>query len=183
MVRWEGFRPFRGWLENELDRRDWRPIDLARRINPEYPANVASSISKWMSGKRQPDTASCALIADILGADLDTVLELAGHKPKRQGDELIDSIAASLRALPREQVEYIGTSVRALHDDLVRRRAEAASGTPPDTGTGAKQTPATPKARKSSKVTGPSLGMAPIDLIRGALQGGASAPLYFGLSA
>ena len=182
MARWEGFKPFRGWLENELDRRDWRPIDLARRINPEYPANVASSISKWMSGKRQPDTASCAVIADILGADLDTVLELAGHKPKREGDELIDSIAASLRALPREQVEYISTSVRALHDDLVRRRAEAGSGSQSDTGSGEKRTPATSKPRKSGKGTGSSLGMAPIELIVGMLHGGASAPL-FGASA
>ena len=160
MARWQGFRPFRVWLEGELTARDWRPIDLARRLNPEAPANVASSISKWMSGKRQPDTVSCAAIADVLGVDLDMVLALAEHKPASVGDPLIDSIAASLRALPRAQVEMISTSVRALHDQLVRHRSDA----PSVDGNGSGQV-APPKGRKPRAKVDAAMAALPAGLL------------------
>lgn len=163
MARWQGYRPFRVWLEGELTARDWRPIDLARRLNPEAPANVASSISKWMSGKRQPDTVSCAAIADVLGVDLDMVLSLAEHKPASAsvGDPLIDSIAASLRALPRAQVEMISTSVRALHDQIVRHRSDA----PSVDGDGSGQVAAPAKARKPRAKVDAAMAALPAGLL------------------
>ena len=165
MARWEAFGPFRDWLEGELRARDWKPIDLARRVNPDSPANFASSISKWTSGKRQPDTVSCAVIADILGADLDRVLELAGHKPAHNGDELIDSIAASLRSLPRSQVEVIGTTVRALHDEALRRRLEGEA----DKG-GGKRNPAKRIMDKAAERGNKTTTLVPAGLLAAAYQ-------------
>lgn len=139
MARWEGYRPFRNWLQGELDKREWKMVDLARRVSPEDPAKFASTISKWMRGDRQPSPESCRVLADILGADLDYVLELAGHKPARrrnERDEPIESIAAMLRRLPREQVEMIQAAVRSLYDQYTRTRSGSAGQQRPKSGGG-----------------------------------------------
>lgn len=160
MAKWEGYRPFRAWLERELAAREWKPIDLARRINPEAPANVASSISRWMLGKRQPDPVSCAMLSEILGVDLDMVLELAGHRPHtaREEDELVLRIAAGLRDLPRAQQEMIDTTVRALHDELTRRRLESS-------GQGGQESKSKSIAGKASKAGNGAMVMAPIEVL------------------
>ena len=163
MAKWDEYRPFRAWLERELAAREWKPIDLARRINPEAPANVASSISRWMLGKRQPDPVSCAMLAEILGADLDMVLELAGHRPHtaREEDELVTKITAGVRDLPRSQQEMIATTVRALHDELTRRRMD-------ESGKGGQELKSKSLVGKASKAGNGAMVMAPIEVVIGA---------------
>ncbi len=63
-------------MQRELDRREWRQADLARRINASTGA-----VSQWVTGVRVPSPESCDRLADVLGADLDHVLALAGHRP------------------------------------------------------------------------------------------------------
>ena len=155
MPKWEEYRPFREWLLTELDKREWKPIDLARRIKPEAPVDVASSISRWMRGERRPDTESCRILADVLGTDIDYVLELAGHKPPEltpEEDEVFRSLVARVKALPPEQVALIDTAVRALHDNEMRRRAE----------TSIEGDGVTPKSKKQKAA---AIGQSPMALI------------------
>lgn len=72
---WDGAK-FALWMNGQLRRRDWKPADLAKRLGMP-----SGTISRWLSGRRQPSTGSCDHIADVLGADPDTVLTLAGHRP------------------------------------------------------------------------------------------------------
>ncbi len=64
------------WLQRELDRQDWTQADLARRLSTSTGA-----VSQWVTGTRGPSPESCERLADVLGADLDHVLTLAGHRP------------------------------------------------------------------------------------------------------
>jgi transcriptional regulator with XRE-family HTH domain len=127
-LRWPEYGPFRSWLLDELATRGWKPIDLAQRINPKSPVSAASSLSKWMRGELRPTPKSCKAIADALGADLDHVLTLAGHRPaERESEraELISDISAMLERLPDEQVAFINTSLRAIYDQYMKERAES----------------------------------------------------------
>jgi transcriptional regulator with XRE-family HTH domain len=67
---------FREWLYEELHQRRWRAVDLARRL--EVPSGT---VSRWLSGERQPSPRSCEILANILGVDADFVLTLARHRP------------------------------------------------------------------------------------------------------
>lgn len=70
------------WIERELRSREWRQADLARRARVSTTA-----VSDWVRGKRVPDPASCDLLADIFHANLDYVLDLAGHRPPDPRDD------------------------------------------------------------------------------------------------
>lgn len=84
---------FGRWLQHQLDRRGWKQADLARKM----PATTGT-ISHWITGKRIPDPASCDLIADVLGIDIDVVLGVAGHRPNVQALDP-DSVEAELSGL------------------------------------------------------------------------------------
>lgn len=72
-------KAFAAWLERQLARREWTLADFARRLG------IAPSIpSRWLSVRgRRPSPASCDLIADAFGMDVDEVLTLAGHRPRQ----------------------------------------------------------------------------------------------------
>lgn len=127
MKRWESAGEFRKWMIAELDEREWRPVDLARRMQPDNPASMASSISKWIRGVRQPDPASCERLALILGADPDYVLELAGHRASISGalarDDARAKIAAMIATMPGEEIGRIELIIRAIHDQTMRDEA------------------------------------------------------------
>src|SRR5919112_753126 len=74
--RWQHER-FVEWLRGQLRRRGWNAAELGRRL--QVPSGT---ISRWMTGERQPSSRSCDLLADVLGVDLDLVLTLAGHRPE-----------------------------------------------------------------------------------------------------
>lgn len=72
------------WLREQLRIREWTQSDFARRLNVG-----TGTVSRWMQG-RPPDTSYCDLIADVLHADVDLVLSLAGHRPPVAPDALSD---------------------------------------------------------------------------------------------
>jgi hypothetical protein len=43
-----------------------------------------AAVSAWVTGSRLPDPPSIDRIADALGLDVDTVLTIAGHRPKTE---------------------------------------------------------------------------------------------------
>jgi transcriptional regulator with XRE-family HTH domain len=67
---------FATWLRRQLNRNEWTQADFARRMDVS-----TGRISEWTTGKRVPNPKSCELIADVLGADIDLVLRVAGHRP------------------------------------------------------------------------------------------------------
>ena len=73
---------FPAWLRRELKQRDWTQAYFARRVGTS-----SGVVSHWARGTRVPSPDSCDLIADALGADLDYVLTLVGHRPTGGGDD------------------------------------------------------------------------------------------------
>lgn len=127
---------FRAWLADELDEREWRPMDLARRVQPDNPQSMASSISKWSRGIRQPDPASLERLAFVLGADPDYVLALGGHRRVSDAAPLSDrerrtaDLAAMIRDLPQSDLAPVEVLVRGLHDAAVKREADMIAAAP-----------------------------------------------------
>lgn len=73
---------FPAWFRRQLDRREWNMSDFARR------ADISPSVvARWASGERVPSPASCDLISDVFGVNLDTVLLVAGHRPDPAPDD------------------------------------------------------------------------------------------------
>jgi transcriptional regulator with XRE-family HTH domain len=93
--RWQHER-FVEWLRGQLRRRGWNAAELARRL--QVPSGT---ISRWMTGERQPSSRSCDLLADVLGVDLDFVLTLAGHRPGPEATGPDDQRAAIIALLER----------------------------------------------------------------------------------
>jgi transcriptional regulator with XRE-family HTH domain len=67
---------FIAWVRQQLRRRHWNDAEFARQLGMP-----SGTISRWLTGERQPKTSSCDLIADVFGVDVDLVLTLAGHRP------------------------------------------------------------------------------------------------------
>lgn len=122
--KWENAPKFRAWLLDELDDREWRPVDLARKMQPDNPASMASSISKWLRGIRQPDPSSIDRMCEVLGCDTDYVLILAGHRApvssRLEQDERRSHVAAMIADMSAEDFQAIETIVRAFHDKQLR---------------------------------------------------------------
>lgn len=106
-------RAFGYWLENELDKRDWLPADLARALGVK-----SGVISNWVSGQRRPSYESCLQIAEALGIDPDEVLRRAGretttavrHRP-RSFDDIIRELEAE-RPIAVPIIEQIASAGR-----------------------------------------------------------------------
>lgn len=86
---------FGRWLQYQLDRRGWTQAEFAR-----VGKFRTSTISNWVRGERIPDPASCDLIADVLGLDIDVVLAAAGHRPNIE-DVDVNSVEAEMVGLVR----------------------------------------------------------------------------------
>lgn len=80
------------WLQRELDSRDWLGADLARKIGSSN-----GTVSNWITGARKPNPETIQRIADVLNADVDYLLTLAGHRP---ADPYFDPDAPEARLLP-----------------------------------------------------------------------------------
>ncbi len=88
-------QPFETWVRQRIRQREWSQADLARKLDVPN-----STVARWLNGKRRPTPESCDLIADVLGADLDQVLALAGHRPNLDAIP-IDDPRATIIALVR----------------------------------------------------------------------------------
>ena len=107
--------PYSAWLREEMQRRALRQADFARATDIDV-----SMVSRWLQGRR-PAPASLERVAEALGADLDALLTLAGHRPRAPHDD--DPRTASLVAKIR-QVTWTPERfliVDAMLDDLRQR--------------------------------------------------------------
>lgn len=114
---------FPQWLQRQLDRREWRQVDLARRADVS-----GTSVSHYLNGNRIPDPMTCDRIADALAVDRDLVLALAGHRPPDQPLDPDDPITILLGAAKKirwtpERLESILVVLR-MYADTDRRLAE-----------------------------------------------------------
>ncbi len=111
------------WLRGQLRRRGWNAAELARRLHVP-----SGTISRWMTGERQPSSRSCDLLADVLGVDLDLVLTLAGHRPGPEDpapdDQRADIIALleRINLTPDRAAGLLGTLTSWLELDHEERR-------------------------------------------------------------
>ena len=111
------------WLRTQLRRRGWNAAELARRLRVP-----SGTISRWMTGERQPSSRSCDLLADVLDVDLDLVLTLAGHRPGPEAPEPDDQRAAIIALLeritltPDRAAGLLGTLTSWLELDREQRR-------------------------------------------------------------
>src|ERR687898_1191527 len=117
------------WLRGQLRRRGWNAAELARRLHVP-----SGTISRWMTGERQPSSHSCDLLADVLGVDLDLVLTLAGHRPGPETIAPDDQRAAIIALLerinltPDRAAGLQGTLTSWLELDREERRGENGAG-------------------------------------------------------
>jgi len=114
---------FGSWLQRQLDRREWKQSDFARRAKVS-----TSAVSYYISGARLPDPITCDRIADVLDADRDLVLALAGHRPPDQPLDPDDPITILLGAARKvrwtpERLESILVVLR-MYAETDRRLAE-----------------------------------------------------------
>jgi transcriptional regulator with XRE-family HTH domain len=114
----EGATPgaaFSAWLREEMQRREWRQADFARATDIDV-----SMVSRWLQGRR-PDPASLERVAEALGADLDALLTLAGHRPRspRDDDPRTASLVAKIRQVTWTPERFL--IVDAMLDDLRQR--------------------------------------------------------------
>lgn len=89
---------FDRWLAYQLDRRDMKPADFARKVGSR-----PGVVSHWLNGERTPSTQSADRIADVLGVDVDLVLTLAGHRPHMDelaADDPRTALIGLVRRLP-----------------------------------------------------------------------------------
>lgn len=70
---------FPSWLQAQLDERDWRATDLARRANMSNAA-----VSRFLRGERVPDPDSLKSIARAFKLPVDQVYRAAGILPPRR---------------------------------------------------------------------------------------------------
>lgn len=85
------------WLERQLEQRDWRQADLARALGVS-----TGMVSNWLTGQRRVSPYYCEQIAALLGADVDYLLALAGHRPMAlttDPDEPVEQLATKLRRI------------------------------------------------------------------------------------
>jgi len=71
----EELAEFGRWLDNEIDKRDWKQADFAR-VGGFKPQNV----SRWIGGTVQPSYQSARAIALVLRVNEDEVLIRTGHR-------------------------------------------------------------------------------------------------------
>lgn len=120
---------FGHWLARQLDRREWKAADLARRLDVR-----PGVVSHWLRDQRTPSTPSCERIADVLRVDIDTVLEKAGHRPSLEplaADDPRRELMGMLRRIDftgnPDWEELIRKDLEMLLDWQRRLRAEAGS--------------------------------------------------------
>jgi transcriptional regulator with XRE-family HTH domain len=109
------FPPFADWLQDELQRREWRQADFARVAGVDV-----SMVSRWLRGRR-PDPTSLERVAAALGVEIDALLTLAGHRPSspRDDDPRVAALVAKIRQITWTPERFL--IVDALLDDLRHR--------------------------------------------------------------
>ena len=98
---------FIAWIENELQIRNWRQADLAKRAHLD-----SAAVSMLISGRRKPGEVTCKAIANALGYPTEYVMRQAGLLPPIP-DENPDHVRAAY------QLQNLPEPVRALIYKLI----------------------------------------------------------------
>lgn len=111
----ENLTTFTNWLKEEMDKRQWKPSDLAEKSGVTDAA--LSRILK--SGDRRPGPDLCTKIAQALDVPVEKVFRLAGLLPKEKGkvDEVTvweEDFLGWLRQLPKSRQEAILEIVKGM---------------------------------------------------------------------
>lgn len=86
---------FPAWLQAELNKREWRPTDLAKRAKISDAA-----VSRFLSGERTPDAASLAAIAKAMKVRPEKVFLVAiGENNENESDEWVEEQDHKLRMI------------------------------------------------------------------------------------
>lgn len=108
--------PWSTWLQDQLDQRQLRQIDLAKRSGGTINRD---RVSKWLKGEYNAEPDVAIQVAQLLGADPVDALRAAGHphfadlfakrRPEAawQPEELDFMNALEAMGLPREEVEQV----------------------------------------------------------------------------
>jgi len=103
------------WLEEELNRRDWQPADLARKANLGN-----STITRILGETRKAGPEVCVAIAQALGEPPEKVFRLAGllpPSPEPANGE--DQLLIAFRQLPSQQQRFLLDMLRGSHGQLI----------------------------------------------------------------
>jgi transcriptional regulator with XRE-family HTH domain len=118
---------FSAWLRRRLLDKDWSQAEFARRVGAS-----TGVVNSWYHGKRRPETESIDKIADVLGADVDLLLTLAGHRPATEPidpDDPVERICGLLRrakldAMQLDAIEKLATNFRDWNRQIAREAKE-----------------------------------------------------------
>lgn len=106
---------FSGWLQEQLNLRNWNASDLAKRagVGP-------STITRILTGERGAGQDVCTKIAQVLGEDPDKVFRLAGILPEKGSDkgngrsDFEEELLYWTRQLPESRQEAILEIVKGM---------------------------------------------------------------------
>src|SRR5262245_6720168 len=122
----EVMEKFIPWLLAELEKRSWRPADLAHRAGLS-----TGSLSNVLSGNRKAGPDICKAIARACNEPPEKVFRLAGLLPPLPGeeDELLNEVTETFKRLsPEMRREVLAYALWQLG------RQQPDSSAPPDTG-------------------------------------------------
>lgn len=103
---------FRDWLQGELNRREWRATDLARKADIDN-----GMISRILSGAREPSVKTLEKIADAFSLPVDEVMQRANIlPPKSERSQFANELLYNLEQLDENERQSIAIQIRALVD-------------------------------------------------------------------
>ena len=109
---------FRDWLQGELNRREWRATDLARKADIDN-----GMISRILSGAREPSVKTLEKIADAFSLPVDEVMQRANIlPPKSERSQLENELLHNFDQLDEDGKAHVITIVRALADSNAKGR-------------------------------------------------------------
>lgn len=105
-------KDFSEWLREELEVREWKPTDLARRA--ELDDGI---ISRALSGARMPSTQSLEKMANAFDMPVDLIFRIAGLLPPvTEQEEWAARMYRRLERLPPDLRDIAETLITALYE-------------------------------------------------------------------
>jgi len=120
----DGRTSFGIWLLDQLQDAEppWSYRAFAAKVGVH-----ASTVGHWISGRALPESQHAIAVADAIGADRDWVLELAGHRPRVDVDQII---ADRGLAWAKRSERFTSAEIALVESliDQIDRNKEAAGG-------------------------------------------------------
>jgi transcriptional regulator with XRE-family HTH domain len=112
------------WLRAELHRHGLNQTEFARAVGTS-----TSVVSRWVNAQAIPESESVDKIADVLNADLTTVMRLAGHLPAADPidpDDPVERICGMVRRLKPSEAQV--ETLEVLLATWLRQKRDARKG-------------------------------------------------------